>query len=132
MTIRRDSQIETSNSSRKSVVTTRLRNTRPMLTSIDTRIAQPAPKVPDRELVTSAHRAWRAAVMSRAGHRCEWVERGVRCERAMPEYRLIADHVVERKDGGALFDVANGMATCWMHHARKTVAVRAERMARRT
>ncbi len=107
-----------------------LRNLGPRLSVLDLRTARPAPKAADRELLTSEHRAWRNAVLSRAGHRCERVERGVRCERAAPTHRLFADHIIERKDGGAV-DGA-GMCLCAIHHGLKTFRDRARRMARPT
>ncbi len=87
---------------------TTLRNLRQRLPELDVRTARPAPTTADRELLTSEHRAWRHAVLSRACHRCEWMERGVRCARTAPTHRLFADHIVERRDGGAALDVANG------------------------
>ncbi len=109
-----------------------LRNVRPRLPVLDLRTARPAPKTADRELLTSAHRAWRHAVLSRAGHRCEWVEHGVRCERATPTHRLFADHIVERQDDGAALDISNGQCLCAVHHGLKTFRERSRRMARLT
>ena len=111
---------------------TLLRNLRPALSVLDLRTARPAQKTADRELLTSEHRAWREAVLSRAGHRCEWAERGVRCDRTAPTYRLFADHVVERQDGGAALDASNGRCLCASHHGLKTFRERAKRMARPT
>ena len=98
---------------------------------LDTRTARHEPKRADPELLTPEHRAWRQAVMHRAGWRCEAVENGYRCTAAHP-VRLFADHIAERKDGGAALDPDNGMALCGAHHARKTQAARAERFKRRT
>lgn len=56
--------------------------------------------------------------------------RGARCERAgcpTPTHRVIADHVVERKDGGADLDPGNIELLCATHHARKTAAARQRR-----
>lgn len=52
--------------------------------------------------------------------------------RCAPVERLFADHIVELKDGGAPFDVANGQALCGAHHTLKTAAERQKRMMRRT
>lgn len=103
---------------------------RPSLPVLNTRIAQLPPKQADRELLTAEHRAWRNAVVDRAGHRCEWFVHGVRCDRAAPAHRLFADHIVERKDGGAALDVANGQCLCASHHGLKTFRERSKRMAR--
>ena len=111
---------------------TNLRNLRPVLPVLDLRTARPAPKTADRQLLTGEHKAWRNAVLQRAGHRCEWVEHGVRCGRSAPQHRLYADHVVERQDGGATLDVANGQCLCSSHHGLKTFRERARRMARPT
>lgn len=86
------------------------------------------PKRADAELLTPAHRDWRQAVLARAGYRCEWIDRGKRCERTAPTHRLIADHKVERKDGGALLDPKNGQCLCFAHHTLKTTQARARRL----
>ena len=88
----------------------------------DTRTALPPPKQPDPHYGSAAHRAWRDAVIARADHACQ------RCGRR--EVRLFADHVVERRDGGAALDLTNGQALCGACHTTKTVAARAARMAR--
>ncbi|GEM_PF-555349 len=105
---------------------------RPVLPIVDTGVARLPAKQADRELLTTEHRAWREAVLSRADYRCEWVQNGVRCERAAPAHRMFADHVVERKDGGAALDISNGQCLCASHHGLKTFGERARRMARPT
>lgn len=58
-------------------------------------------------------------------------ERGRRCEACgATGQRLIGDHVVERKDGGAELDPANIRLLCLPCHNRKTARARAERLAR--
>ena len=109
---------------------TKLRNIPPMLQTVETRTALPEPKRADSDLLTPEHRAWRLAVMQRAGWQCQAIEGGVRCGKRSPEHRLFADHVVERKDGGAATDPANGQALCGAHHQAKTMAARADRMRR--
>ncbi|RDS78547.1 HNH endonuclease [Alteriqipengyuania lutimaris] len=54
-------------------------------------------------------------------------ERGAFCERCGAGGRIIGDHIVERKDGGAELDPANVMLMCWPCHNAKTARVRAER-----
>lgn len=93
----------------------------------DTRCVKPAPKAADAELLTPEHRAWRAAVLKRAGYRCEAVEAGVRCAVRAPS-RLFADHIIERRDGGSPLDLSNGQCLCGSHHTRKTVAARTARL----
>lgn len=109
----------------------RLQTLPPRIDSLDTAIARTPKKVADAELLTPEHRAWRLAVMQRAGWRCEVVDSGYRCTNRHP-MRMFADHVVERKDGGALTDIANGMCVCPSHHQKKTLRARAERFARKT
>ena len=88
----------------------------------DTRTALPPPKQPDPYYGSAEHRAWRAAVLARAGHACQGCgHRGA---------RLYADHIVELRDGGAALDVTNGQALCGACHTTKTIAARAARMAR--
>jgi 5-methylcytosine-specific restriction endonuclease McrA len=65
------------------------------------------------------HEAWSTAVRRRADGRCE------ACGREGE--RLFADHIVELRDGGAPFDLANGRALCGSCHTRKTAGARAAR-----
>jgi hypothetical protein len=41
---------------------------------------------------------------------------------------LHADHIIERRDGGALLDIRNGLCRCVSCHVRKTNAERARRL----
>lgn len=100
----------------------RLTCLKPRVATLDTRTARPPPKAVDAELTTPEHRAWRAAVLRRAGYRCE----GPGCGRT--GVRFFADHIVERRDGGAHLDPANGQCLCGSCHSKKTAAVRAARM----
>ncbi|TIU02321.1 MAG: HNH endonuclease [Mesorhizobium sp.] len=100
---------------------------KPGLRTVDLRAARPIEKKADPELLTAEHRAWRGRVLQRAGYRCQAVDDGRRCDVASPA-RLFADHIKERKDGGAPLDVANGQCLCGRHHTLKTAAARAERM----
>lgn len=101
----------------------------PAIRTIDTRTVKVEAKRADPELLTEAHRAWRKTVLQRAGYRCEAVERGARCMKAMPAHRMFADHIVERRDGGDPLDPANGQCLCGSHHTFKTTAARARRLA---
>lgn len=104
----------------------RLKMAGPRLRTLDTRTARPAPKRADPELLTVEHRAWRLEVLKRAHWRCQWAGCGVQGGRG--GVRLYADHIVERKDGGAPLDPANGQALCPKHHQVKTARARAERI----
>ena len=75
-----------------------------------------------RHYLSNDHRAWAASVKQRDGFACQ--QCGGRGG------RLIADHIIEIDDGGALLDVKNGMTLCLPCHNRKTAASRAERMRR--
>lgn len=98
----------------------KLTNLAPRVATLDTRTAQPPPKEADPHYSTPEHRHWRAIVLARAGYKCE------DCGRS--NCRLFADHIKERKDGGADFDPSNGMCRCGACHSKKTAAVRAQRM----
>ncbi|WP_271180680.1 HNH endonuclease signature motif containing protein [Ancylobacter defluvii] len=82
----------------------------------------------DAHYETPEHRAWAKAVVARAGGRCQWEG----CTRAAPAHRMIADHIVEIKDGGAKLDLANGQCLCVQHNTLKGTQARAARMARRS
>jgi hypothetical protein len=98
---------------------------KPRLATFDTRIAKPPPKTAAPIYQTPEYERWRAEVIRRAGGRCQ----DPTCTaRHWPGQRLFADHIKELRDGGAPFDVANGMARCGSSHTRKTVAERAKRM----
>ncbi len=89
----------------------RLTCLKPRVATLDTRTARPPPKVADAELTTPEHRAWRAEVLRRAGHRCQAPGCGA------TGVRLFADHIVERRDGGAHLDPANGKPCAGAHHS---------------
>lgn len=59
-------------------------------------------------------------------------QRGFKCESCGGDFthrrnKLIADHIVERKDGGADFDPLNIQCICIYCHNSKTAKARAER-----
>lgn len=101
-----------------------LRALKQTLAALDVRVAVAPPKVADPYYSSPEHRAWRSAVIARAGGRCQ----GAECQ--APErrgHRLFADHVRELRDGGSATDLANGVALCGACHSRKTARVRRER-----
>jgi 5-methylcytosine-specific restriction protein A len=103
----------------------------PAIRVIDTRTVKVAPKVADAELLSPEHRVWRAQVLRNAGYRCEATDQGQRCPKAAPTHRMFADHIRERRDGGAPFDPHNGQCLCGSHHTKKTAAARVRRLAQR-
>ena len=105
-----------------------LKSIGPKVQITDTSPVRLPPKTAESHYVSVEHRAWRSAVMKRAGWRCEHTNgHGIRCEKAYPGHRLYADHIVELKDGGAKLDPSNGMVLCSEHHTIKTNEARAER-----
>ena len=97
------------------------------LPTFDTRRVAPPPKVAEPLYSTPEYRAWRDAVIDRAGGRCEALTARGRCHKARSRHRMFADHKVEVRDGGAKFDVANGQCLCGSHHTAKTARARAAR-----
>lgn len=100
----------------------RLTMLRPRVATLDTSIAAPPPKTADSHYGTPEHKAWVRQVITRAGGHCQ----GQGCTRS--GVRLFADHIVEKRDGGALLDPANGQALCGSCHTRKTNRERARRI----
>jgi hypothetical protein len=101
-----------------------------LIKRFDGRLVQQAPKRADPELLTTQHRQWRLTICQRANWRCEFVDdQGLRCSKAAPHHRLVADHVVERADGGAVLDPANGQCLCIEHNTLKGIHARARRAA---
>lgn len=97
---------------------------RPRLTTRTIDAIKPRPKVADPHYQTADHKAWRRAVIARAGQRCQW-------EGCMVVGGLLyADHVVEIRDGGAKLDLSNGQCLCPKHHALKTHQERLRRVSR--
>jgi len=73
---------------------------------------------------TPEYAEWRAAVVTRDGGRC--VDPNCRGPH-YPGQRVYADHIVEVKDGGAAFDISNGITRCASSHTFKTNRERAKR-----
>lgn len=109
------------------IMAKKLATLRPALGRFDGRRVQSPPKVVEAFYQTVEYREWREAVIARAGRRCEAVENGGRCWKAEPRHRMFADHIVERKDGGAPFDPGNGQCLCGAHHSLKTAEAKAAR-----
>lgn len=100
----------------------------PTLRTLDTRIVRPPPKTGEAHYGTIEHKRWAAEVKRRAGGLCQ--DQQHHGDRTADDG--IADHVRERRDGGADLDPKNGMWRCRRCHGRKTMAVRAARMRMRT
>jgi 5-methylcytosine-specific restriction protein A len=100
-----------------------MKTIQPRVAVLDTRSAKPPAKQAAPIYLTREHQQWRATVIARAGGRCEWPG----CDRS--ELRMFADHIVELKDRGDAFDIANGQCLCGSHHTSKTNMERARRMS---
>ena len=102
-----------------------LRALQPRVGLANLRTAALPPKVADSFYSSPAWIALRDRVRREAGGRCQVPG----CGRA--EWRMIVDHIVELKDGGAPLDRSNARLMCRSHHNQKTIAERAKRTARR-
>jgi hypothetical protein len=100
-----------------------LKTLSPRLSTFDARRVKPPPKQVDGHYTTPEHRAWAREVVRRAGGQCQWPG----CTKALPQHRMVADHIVEVKDGGALLDPVNGQCLCVQHNTLKGVKARARR-----
>lgn len=89
----------------------------PRYAALPPRVA-PAPKVADRFYSSPEWRALLAEIK---------LERGRYCERCGSKHRVIGDHRVELKDGGAPLDPSNVELMCQACHNRKTAEARARR-----
>ena len=99
-----------------------LKTSPPRLKAISGRRIAALPKEVDSVYLDPRHQAWRQYVIARANGICQWPG----CNRQ--EKRMFADHIVELKDGGARFDVANGQCLCGSHHTIKTNIERNKRL----
>lgn len=108
----------------------KLTTLRPKLRVFDARAVKPELKTVDPFYLTPEYKKWRETVIARAGRRCEDVDGDERCPKAEPQHRMFADHIKERRDGGAPFDPANGKCRCGSHHTLKTANERAKRLRR--
>ncbi len=107
----------------------KLRTLAPMVRTTNTATTPLPPKVKDHAYTTPQYRAWRAAVVARAGGRCEAVDKyGHRCTNDEPHHRMYADHIKELKDDGSLLDINNGQCLCSSHHQIKTIDARIRRL----
>jgi 5-methylcytosine-specific restriction protein A len=94
----------------------------------DTRRVQPPAKTADPFYTSPEWRKFIARIKAKRGNRCEDPACTTPNER---QTRVIGDHIVELKDGGAPLDPANIMLRCDACHTRKTAAHRAKRLAQR-
>ena len=98
----------------------KLRSMAPRLGTMPPKV-RAAPKTAESFYNSPEWNAIRRQLERERGRRCE--ERG--CE--TPRYRVILDHIRERKDGGADLDPRNLRWLCFNHHQQKTATARAAR-----
>jgi hypothetical protein len=112
----------------------KLRSLPPLVRTTDTRTTRPpprdkAPKERNALYNSPEFRTWRKQVVTRANGRCEATDaHGNRCPKAYPKHRVYADHIIELRDGGQPFEVANGQCLCASHHESKTHSARTQRL----
>ncbi|MBX7496774.1 HNH endonuclease [Qipengyuania sp. 6B39] len=97
----------------------RLKGLGPRVATLGPRV-RALPKVADRFYASPE---WRSLVKAIKAERGAW------CERCGSTHRLIGDHKVERRDGGADLDPANVELLCQACHNAKTAEARAKRVA---
>lgn len=98
------------------------------IATADTRRIRPRHELQgtDPYLLTKDHRAWAAAVIKRAGYRCQGSSHDERYPRTG---RLVADHIIERRDNQDLAGASfNGQALCYRCHSAKTMRERIRRL----
>jgi 5-methylcytosine-specific restriction endonuclease McrA len=94
-----------------------LKAVRPRLSAAPPRLA-PAPKTADPFYLSIEWRRLVAAIKR---------QRGAWCQRCGSGERVLGDHIVERKDGGAELAANNIELLCQRCHQAKTAKARAER-----
>lgn len=110
--------------------TRRLQFLQSPLKTLDTRTARTEPKRADAFYLSQQWRTLVASIIAERGRRCE--QCGKSAGQDGGPLRLVADHVIEIKDGGAPLDPGNIRLLDYQCHAVKTQRARAERFARKT
>lgn len=105
----------------------RLKTISSRVASVAARIAPPQ-KVADPFYLSTEWREFARGVKQARGYVCENPDCKRDCSHA--PRGLIADHVEERSDGGADFDIANVMLLCIACHNSKTAIERTKRHRR--
>lgn len=95
--------------------------------TIDMRTTRPLAKVAESFYLSPAWVALRRDLIRVRGYRCQGCGKS-RAPNGKP-IRLIGDHVVERKDGGADLDPGNVRLVCLPCHNAKTATARGVRLS---
>lgn len=108
----------------------RVATLRPRLAIVELRTAPPPPKQADSHYLDPAHRAWANDVCERDRWRCQWIEADdQQCQASRDRGDvMVADHIIEIKDGGARLDRRNGQCLCTRHNTIKGLQARAKRL----
>lgn len=104
----------------------RLKTLKSQVNPIDLTTAKAPVKVAEPFYSSKAWLALMARIKSQRGERCQ----DPRCHDPDRKQRVVGDHIIELKDGGAPLDESNLMLRCWPCHTRKTNEARAARMKR--
>jgi 5-methylcytosine-specific restriction protein A len=94
------------------------------LKALGSRLGVPSPRLRQQPKTADPFylsKEWREAKAAKRREGRTW------CARCGSTDRLILDHIVERKDGGAELDLRNLEWLCHAHHQIKTAASRAAR-----
>jgi 5-methylcytosine-specific restriction enzyme A len=99
------------------------------LRNINNDLSRPPPllRTPPKIADTFYHSIeWRKLVSKLKKQRGNW------CQRCGSKHRVIADHIIERRDGGNELDPSNIELLCQAHHNQKTAEARKRRARRAT
>ncbi|KZL06383.1 HNH endonuclease signature motif containing protein [Pseudovibrio sp. Ad26] len=96
-----------------------LKSITPRLNTLGSRLRK-APKAVDPFYLTAEWKALAKYIKQLRGYVCEMCGKDF----SKRQHKLIADHIVERKDGGADLDPGNIQCLCTWCHNRKTAQAR--------
>ncbi|WP_074882062.1 HNH endonuclease [Pseudovibrio axinellae] len=99
-----------------------LKSISPRLASLKPTLRK-APKAVDPFYLTREWKALASYIKQLRGYVCEACGKDF----SKQKHKLIADHIVERKDGGADLDLGNVQCLCTWCHNRKTAKARRNR-----
>jgi 5-methylcytosine-specific restriction endonuclease McrA len=87
---------------------------------------KPPPKLADPFYLSAQWRDFAKDIKRQRGYRCQDTA-CAKPDMSKTPWLLIADHVIERRDGGADYDPLNVLLRCQACHNRKTAKARAAR-----
>jgi 5-methylcytosine-specific restriction endonuclease McrA len=101
----------------------RIRQQPPRISTESTRITKRRDKQTLPFYRTQRWKDFVAMLIRKRGRQCQ----NRHCQRSGVMTRIFADHIVEIRDGGELFDETNIQLLCGSCHSKKTLQVRGER-----